>query len=123
LDSLQNILMGSEAFRNKLLIKRNDIQAYSIDTLIQKNSAFVGVGAAHLPGEKGVIEILRKMGYTLRPVKLVNRTNFQQNEIDKKRVPVSFSPYSAADGMFTVDVPGEFYTLNTDETSLERQQY
>lgn len=60
LDSLQNILMGSEAFRNKFLIKRNDIQAYSIDTLIQKNTAFIGVGAAHLPGEKGVDENLMK---------------------------------------------------------------
>ena len=123
LDSLQNILMGSEAFRNKFLIKRNDIQAFSIDTLIQKNTAFIGVGAAHLPGEKGVIEILRKMGYSVRPVKLVNRTNFQQSEIDKKRVPVTFVDYTAPDSMFTVKLPGEFYTLNTEETPLKRQQY
>ena len=123
LDSLQNILMGSEAFRNKFLIKRNDIQAYSIDTIIQKNTAFIGVGAAHLPGEKGVIEILRKMGYTLRPVKLSNRTNFQQKEIDKKKVPVIFSRYMSPDQMYSVEVPGELYTLANEETPLQRQQY
>jgi len=27
------------------------------------------VGAAHLPGENGVIDLLRKQGYTLTPVK------------------------------------------------------
>lgn len=123
LDSLQNILMGSEAFRNKFLIKRNDIQAYSIDTLIQKNTAFIGVGAAHLPGDKGVIEILRKMGYSLRPIKLSNRTNFQQKEIDKKKVPVTFSRYISPDGMINVEVPGEMYNLTSDETPLQRIQY
>jgi uncharacterized protein YbaP (TraB family) len=41
------------------------IQANSIDTLIKRHSIFVGVGAAHLPGSQGVIELLRKKGYTL----------------------------------------------------------
>ena len=123
LDSLQSILIGSEAFRNKFLIKRNDIQAYSIDTILKKNTAFVGVGAAHLPGEKGVIEILRRMGYILRPVKLANKTNYQQNDLDKKRVPVVFSKQTARDNMFSVEVPGRLYTLTSDETGLKREQY
>jgi uncharacterized protein YbaP (TraB family) len=49
----------SNAFREKFLYKRNDLQADAIDSIIRKSSLFVGVGAAHLPGNRGVIEILR----------------------------------------------------------------
>ncbi|MEO6682067.1 MAG: TraB/GumN family protein, partial [Ginsengibacter sp.] len=123
LDSLQNILIGSEAFRNQFLIKRNEIQAFSIDTLLKKNTVFVGVGAAHLPGDMGVIEILRRMGYRLRPVKMITKTNFQPNEIDKKKVPVVFNKFFASDSLYSVNVPGELYSLSNDQTSLKRQQY
>jgi uncharacterized protein YbaP (TraB family) len=56
LDSLENILEGSKAFREKFLLKRNEIQANSIDTILKKNSLFAGVGAAHLPGDRGVTD-------------------------------------------------------------------
>jgi len=36
---------------------------------LPKKSLLVAVGAAHLPGENGVIDLLRKQGYTLTPVK------------------------------------------------------
>jgi len=29
----------------------------------------IAVGAGHLPGEKGVINLLRKAGYNVKPVK------------------------------------------------------
>ena len=29
----------------------------------------IAVGAGHLPGKNGVIELLRKEGYTVKPVK------------------------------------------------------
>ena len=32
---------------------------------LDKGGAFVAVGALHLPGDAGVIEMLRKDGYTL----------------------------------------------------------
>ncbi len=123
LDSLEIILQGSEAFRNKFLLKRNEIQANSIDTILKKNSLFAAVGAAHLPGEKGVIELLRKMGYRLRPVKLVYKNALRQNEIDQKKVPVLFSKQFAADSLFSVEVPGNLYKLSSDYSGLDRRQY
>jgi uncharacterized protein YbaP (TraB family) len=36
--------------------------------IAKKQSVFCAVGAAHLPGETGVIELLRKKGYTVEPV-------------------------------------------------------
>ena len=123
LDSLETILQGSKAFREKFLLKRNEIQANSIDTILKKNSLFVGVGAAHLPGERGVIELLRKKGYTLRPVKLDNKNAFQQNTIDKQKVAVNFYPYKNPDGAYTVSVPGNLYKMSGDASGLDRSQY
>ncbi len=123
LDSLETILQGSKAFREKFLLKRNEIQANSIDTILKKNSLFVGVGAAHLPGERGVIELLRKKGYKLRPVRLDNKNAFQQNTIDKRKVEVNFHPYKNPDGAYTVSVPGNLYKMSTDASGLDRSQY
>ena len=51
-----------------LLYKRNINMANRMVPYMKKQAIFVGVGAAHLPGEGGVIDLLRKKGYTVRPV-------------------------------------------------------
>jgi uncharacterized protein YbaP (TraB family) len=106
LDSLEKLMEPSEAYMEKFLYRRNEIQAASIDSIVQKHSLFVGVGAAHLPGRRGVIELLRKKGYTLRPVVMPDRDATRRDDIDKIKVPVSFSNFTADDGAFTVSVPG-----------------
>ncbi len=35
---------------------------------MNQGSSFIAVGALHLPGEKGVVEGLRRLGYTIEPV-------------------------------------------------------
>lgn len=110
LDSLQKITETSPAFTEKFLYKRNEIQGNSMDTIMQKGkSLFVGVGAAHLPGERGVIEWLRKKGYRLRPIRMTDRDALQRDKIDKIRVPVTFRDYTTPDGMIRLRVPGEMY--------------
>ena len=52
-----------------LLNNRNKNWVKQMDTLLPKKSILFAVGAAHLPGEKGVINLLRKNGYTLTPMK------------------------------------------------------
>lgn len=56
-------------FFDKLLFKRNAEWMKKLPSIINKGSAFIGVGALHLAGEKGLIEELRKLGYTVTPVK------------------------------------------------------
>jgi uncharacterized protein YbaP (TraB family) len=109
LDSLERILQSSEAFMEKFLYLRNEIQANSIDTILRKHSLFVGVGAAHLPGERGVIELLRRKGYQLRPIVMQDRDAEEKERIDKMRVKVDFQSYTADDGLFSVMVPGPLY--------------
>jgi len=36
--------------------------------ILKKENIFMAVGAGHLVGKKGLIELLRKEGYTLRPI-------------------------------------------------------
>ncbi|MEM9723448.1 MAG: TraB/GumN family protein [Bacteroidota bacterium] len=38
-----------------------------IEAWMKFQPIFVAVGAAHLPGPQGVVELLREEGYTVRP--------------------------------------------------------
>lgn len=55
---------------NELLVKRNSKWIPVMKTNMQKTSCFFAVGAAHLGGDIGVINLLRKQGYKVKPVKL-----------------------------------------------------
>lgn len=124
LDSINRYNSVSVAFDEKFIYKRNEIQAHSIDSIIKSGtSLFVGVGAAHLPGERGVIEILRKKGYKLRPIKMGERNSQYKSILEKIYVPLSFKTSFADDSLFKVDVPGNLYKTNTDAAlaSDERQ--
>jgi uncharacterized protein YbaP (TraB family) len=122
LDSLERLMEPSEAYMEKFLYRRNEIQAASIDSIVRRHSLFVGVGAAHLPGKRGVIELLRKKGYTLRPVIMPDRDAIRRDDIDKIRVPVSFSTFTSEDGDFSVQLPGKLYR-RSDSRSPDSWQY
>lgn len=109
MDSLIKITTTSEAFNEKFLYKRNEIQANSIDSIIRKETLFVGVGAAHLPGQRGVIEILRRKGYTLRPVRMSDQDAVQREKIDKLKVPVVMKQASTPDGFIQLQLPGTLF--------------
>ncbi len=123
MDSLDNKMEKSVAFREKFLYRRNDIQADAIDSIIKKRSLFVGVGAAHLPGTRGVIDQLRKKGYILRPVKMSDRDAAQKEAINEMKVAVTFSNQKAEDGAYSVDVPGPLYSLQSNYQQLNRVQF
>ena len=117
LDSLEKFEFNSPAYVEKFLYKRNEIQANSIDTILKKNSLFVGVGAAHLPGPRGVIELLRKKGYKLRPIIMQDRDAGRKDAIDKMKVPVVFHEVATEDSMITVQMPGPLYNKNVGKQS------
>jgi len=50
-----------------MITDRNINMADRIAVFIQKQPTFIGVGALHLPGDGGVITLLRKKGYTVEP--------------------------------------------------------
>ncbi len=123
MDSLDLMMERSDAFREKFLYKRNEIQANSIDSIIKNSSLFVGVGAAHLPGNRGVIELLRKKGYNLRPVKMIDKDGLQRDLVDSLKVSVVFQRKYADDHLYSVEVPGDLYKVSQDYFNLDRRQY
>jgi len=52
-----------------LLNDRNKSWVNKMKTILPGKSILFAVGAAHLPGEKGVIELLRENGYSVTPMK------------------------------------------------------
>ena len=59
---------GMSEYMDLLLYGRNRKWARMLETLLPHKSLLIAVGAAHLPGQQGVIELLRKKGYTVEPV-------------------------------------------------------
>lgn len=68
----QKLYLASRRSLGKLkklmLYDRNAIMANRIIKLMQSHTLFCAIGAAHLPGEQGVIRMLQQKGYTLKPV-------------------------------------------------------
>ncbi|ULQ53996.1 TraB/GumN family protein [Flavihumibacter fluvii] len=60
---------GITSYINLFLYDRNAKWIPIIEAAILKSPTLIAVGAAHLPGSKGVIQLLRNAGYRLRPVK------------------------------------------------------
>src|SRR5690606_16752598 len=53
---------------DKMLDNRNKNWIQKIIEFANEQRVFFGVGAGHLPGDNGVINLLRKEGYTVKPV-------------------------------------------------------
>lgn len=56
-------------YEDDLLHDRNERWIPLIKKHVKKKRCFIAVGAAHLGGERGVINLLREEGYTVTPVK------------------------------------------------------
>ncbi len=55
-------------FNTRLITDRNKVMAERSLAYMEKGNAFMAVGALHLPGELGLVELLRREGYSLSAV-------------------------------------------------------
>lgn len=60
--------MMSPTTKKTLLDNRNENWLKIMPQMMQKESVFFAVGAAHFAGELGVINLLRKAGYIVKPI-------------------------------------------------------
>ena len=56
---------AQDEFTRVLLVGRNAVMAKRAEPLLKQGGAFIAVGALHLVGEDGLVERLRKAGYTV----------------------------------------------------------
>lgn len=66
--SLSKSEFGSDKFNDLLLANRNKNWVMQLKTILKNENVFVAVGAGHLVGDKGLINLLRKEGYTVEPL-------------------------------------------------------
>lgn len=73
IDGLYELIMEEDSdmenFEDILLINRNKNWIPKIEKFARQKPTFFAVGAGHLPGEKGVINLLKAAGFTVRPVR------------------------------------------------------
>lgn len=60
--------IGISSFTDILLYNRNRNWVEKLKDILPDHSLLIAVGAGHLPGDQGVINLLRKAGYTVKPV-------------------------------------------------------
>jgi len=58
----------ADEFQQHLIVDRNHRMAERMRQYLQQGKAFIAVGALHLPGEEGLLNLLEQRGYTVRRV-------------------------------------------------------
>ena len=95
--------------KDELLINRNFKMAYRMDSMSHVRSNFFAVGAAHLPGQNGLIELLQQKGFTVEPIfasKKIAPEAYTYNPVNLSWVKVEDK-----DKTFSVEMPGKSYPL------------
>lgn len=112
LDSLNSGMYNKSYLENMLYI-RNREMADNIDRIAKKGSLFSAIGAAHLAGEKGVIQMLRDMGYTVTPLlsEQTEKGKTIKTTIEEKTIDTEYIAQTSSDGFFTANVPNKLYEL------------
>lgn len=116
LDSLNKATSGVN-YHKYFIVERNKNMMRRMDSIMKVQSVFTGIGASHLPGEDGAIEILRRYGYTVRPVspKSSGKSHKMRKKFAKLYAPVPFDRASTSDEFATMSVPGKLYEMNTNK--------
>ncbi|KAA0698681.1 polysaccharide biosynthesis protein GumN [Neorhizobium sp. P12A] len=56
------------AFEQRIILDRNKVMAEHAAPILANGNVFMAVGALHLPGDQGLVELLRKRGFTVTAV-------------------------------------------------------
>jgi uncharacterized protein len=111
----------TDAFNSAFILERNKVMAQRIGAMIKSEAVFIGVGAAHLPGKNGVIELLRRQGYDVMPVYSKGTSEAPKLSNDKKlKGEKTWFEYEG-DESFHVMMPGEpMMRYDTLKTASDR---
>ncbi|WP_179344709.1 TraB/GumN family protein [Winogradskyella ursingii] len=130
LDLLDSIGAGvnTEFYRENMLYIRNENMVNALIKLVKEKSVFAGVGAAHLPGEYGMINMLRKKGFKVKAL-TSEQTDYSKSEkakLDSLFVVPKLEINSTPDGFLSLNTydklreftyGGQNYYLDPDMTN------
>jgi uncharacterized protein YbaP (TraB family) len=101
---------SGKAFHDLVLVKRNLKMAGRIDSLSHIRNTFFGIGAAHLPGDSGIISLLRERGFTVEPVissRYINPGDYHYTVKEKVWAKIEDPQKN-----YSVEMPGQPTTMN-----------
>lgn len=109
----------SKNYRKYLLTIRNDNMVNALDSLMPNESIFAGVGAAHLPGEEGMIQMLIDKGYKVTPAEFEKSKKGKRafNKIKTSAVDIKTEKVTSKDQRIVFEAPGSFYPQSTSYKS------
>jgi uncharacterized protein YbaP (TraB family) len=109
-----------QKYNEYMLYERNRNMVVAMDSVMKKGTLLTGIGAAHLPGEDGVIDMLRKEGFTVTPIEgdltkkgVAIKENFENSFADR-----THTKYESADDFLSIELPDKLYELGLGGQNL-----
>lgn len=95
---------NTKYYREFMLFRRNENMVNVLDSIMHKKIVFSGVGAAHLGGEKGMLNMLRDRGYTIKPLtsKQTQYAKVEKDKLEEKFTTPKLSLQSTSDGFISI---------------------
>lgn len=104
----------ADGYLQYMLYNRNDEMMATLDSLLKQNkSVFVAIGAGHLPNERGILALLVKKGYKVKPI--FSSENYDPSteimKLDSFYLPQQFGVQYVRDSTISYNAPG--YPIRT----------
>ncbi|UTW62017.1 TraB/GumN family protein [bacterium SCSIO 12741] len=104
-------LSQKELGKNGSMLKRNEVMVNTIDSLVKKQSLFAAMGAAHLPGKEGVVELLRAKGYKVETVVSAYTGIAEQYKVDPSKI--EWAKNRNEEFGFQLETPGKLFLIES----------
>ncbi|MGB5238236.1 MAG: TraB/GumN family protein [Flavobacteriaceae bacterium] len=119
LDSIDRA-MYTDYYRKNMLYIRNENMTESLDSVMQNGKVFAGIGAAHLPGSRGVLQLLRDRGYSVLPLVSGSTDKGRQlkQKIEQKVRPTPLKMEFPEDQSFKLLLPNKLYPVAENKTTI-----
>lgn len=114
IDSL-NVGLNSEKYMDLMITERNrNMVDRLIPILNDGKTVFSGVGAAHLPGDHGMIEMLREEGYNVEPIlgEYTEKGKNKKKELDQQYVSNKLKLATTTDNDFSILSPNKVHDFS-----------
>ncbi|QJP33835.1 TraB/GumN family protein [Nonlabens sp. Ci31] len=119
---------NTEYFRKNMLYDRNENMVVVMDSVMKTQTVFAGVGAAHLPGENGMIKMLQRRGYTVKALtsaqtelakteKKFLDENFVAPTLSRKRTPDQFLSLKSFDDLREFSIGNQSFYMMPEMTN------
>lgn len=113
------VVKGDDTKKTILLNNRNFKMSVRIDSLMRFRTGVFAVGAAHLPGDSGVIKLLRSKGYKVEPV--LSGTTVKPQDYQFKSSNTFWKTFTHDDSLYSVRYPSSSSPLYAAENLVKME--